>query len=192
MSRSHRINTRTAVVAGLVAVLAGASVFGGLGFRLFTVDHSDTLRKADAIVVLCGEHDGREDYGLALARAGYADTVLISDPYWPRTPEDALMDRVCGDPPPGIEVRCLRPAPSTTRGEAMITARLAAERGWSRIIVVSWRFHLVRARYIFRQCFGGELVLRSVPRAYDFSPPLWAFTYAYQYAGIAKAAVLRC
>lgn len=192
MRSARAIPVRRWLSAGLVALLAGVVAAGALGYRLFTVDHSDVLRKADAIVVLGGEHDGREDYGLSLARAGYADTVLISDPYWPRTPEDALMDRVCGQPPPGIEVRCLRPEPSTTRGEAMFTARLARERGWSRIIVVSWRFHLVRARYIFRQCFGGDLVMRSVPRAYDFSPSMWGFTYGYQYAGLAKATILRC
>ncbi len=39
-----------------------------VGHQLFDRDHGDQLRHADAIVVLGGEHDGREQYGIDLAR----------------------------------------------------------------------------------------------------------------------------
>ncbi|WP_431816587.1 MULTISPECIES: YdcF family protein [Gordonia] len=179
----------------LVIVVVVVLAFDGVGYQLFYRDHSDPLRKVDAIVVLGGEHDGREDYGLQLAREGYANTVLISDPYlndgYHRGGAE-LMERVCSASTESIEVICFNPDPSTTRGEAMFTERMAKERHWRSVIVVSWRYHLFRARYIFGQCFAGDVVMRSVPRDYGRSIPLWTATFAYQYVGLAKAAVLGC
>ncbi len=186
----------------LVVLVVFVAAYAGVGYQLFYRDHSDALRKVDVIVVLGGEHDGREDYGLQLAREGYAKTVLVSDPYEtnnflknhggdePRS--QAIMRRVCSSSTASIEVICFDPEPSTTRGEAMFTQRMAKQRNWHSAIVISWRFHLVRARYIFGQCFDGDVVMRSVPRAYPTSPAFWAGQFAYQYGGLAKAAVLGC
>ena len=58
--------------------------------------------------------------------------------------------------------------------------------------VVSWNFHMVRARYIFGQCFGGTVTMRPVPRSYDYSVLKWAETYAYQFVALGKATVLGC
>ena len=74
----------------------------------------------------------------------------------------------------------------------MFTQRLAYERGWKHVIVVSWNYHLVRARYIFGQCFDGTVTMRAVPRAYDFERCRVGGVYLYQYSGLAKAAVLGC
>lgn len=163
----------------------------GVGYQLFIRDHSDPLRKVDAIVVLGGEHDGREDYGLRLAREGYARTVLISDPY-NDVAGRALMKRVCSSSTDSIEVICFSPDPSTTQGEAMFTQRMAEERHWKSVIVISWRYHLFRSRYIFGQCFDGAVVMRSVPRQYSTSPAFWIYQFAYQYGGLVKAAILGC
>ncbi|MFT4124654.1 MAG: YdcF family protein [Gordonia sp. (in: high G+C Gram-positive bacteria)] len=168
------------------------AVQGGVGYQLFSVDHSDDLRHADAIVVLGGEHDGREAYGIWLAEEGFADTVLVSDPYWPRTSADSMMDGICSASPPGVTVRCFRPDPSTTRGEARYVRHVAEQAGWSSVIVVTWRFHLVRARYIFGQCFAGATVMHAVPRDYRRPLVMWAYTYAYQYVGLLKALVVGC
>lgn len=192
--RRRRLLRRVVIAVVIVAVLAGTA-FYGLGYQLFYRDHSDPLRKVDAIVVLGGEHDGREDYGLQLAREGYTSTVLISDPYmnnhYHRTGAQ-LMQRVCSSSTATIEVICFDPDPSTTRGEAMETQRLARQRHWHSVIVVSWRFHMVRARYIFGQCFDGDVVMRPVPRSYPSSLRYWSFQFAYQFGGLAKAAILGC
>jgi uncharacterized SAM-binding protein YcdF (DUF218 family) len=60
------------------------------------------------------------------------------------------------------------------------------------VIVVSWNYHMVRARYIFGQCFAGTVTMRPVPRSYDYSAARWAETYAYQFFALAKAATLGC
>lgn len=181
---------RRLVLVALATLISFALVAGVAGYFLFNRPHVDPLKKADAIVVLGGEWDGRVAYGLDLARRGYADTVLLSDGYGGHRKD---LRRACDDPIPGVTVICFAPDPYTTQGEAMFTAKLAAEHHWSHVIVVSWNYHMVRARYIFRQCFDGALTMRPVPRSYDNTNVLdWALIYAYQYAALAKAAILGC
>lgn len=173
-------------VAALVLLL----LLGASGFILFTNAKTDPLQPADAVVVLGGEHDGREDHGIALARSGWAPVVLISNPY---QPSDPVMRRVCGESDGKVEVICLSPFPSTTRGEAEMARRLANERAWRKVIVVTWKYHVPRARRVFRQCFSTDpnaVVMEAVPRRYDYSPAQWEYIYAYQYGGLLKAAAL--
>lgn len=181
---------RLAVLALVVlTVLASAGV---AGFVLFNRPRADPLARADAIVVLGGEWDGRVAYGLDLARRGYADTVLLSEGYT-GLGHDSDLAGACAEPIPAVRVVCFAPEPYTTRGEAMYTAKLAAEHQWRTVIVVSWNYHLVRARYIFRRCFDGDLIMRPVPRSYDrLGVRDWASIYWYQYAALAKAAILGC
>lgn len=162
---------------------------GASGTVLFAHARPDPIERVDAIVVLGGEHDGREAYGLDLAEEGYARTVLISDPYQAK---DAVMKKACR-PRPDIQVICEAPVPGTTRGEAIMARTLAEEHGWHTIIVVSWRYHLPRARKIFDQCFASptrNVIMRDVPRTYPFSVAQWQYTYLYQYGGWVKAEIL--
>jgi uncharacterized SAM-binding protein YcdF (DUF218 family) len=160
------------------------------GYFLFTRPHVDPLAKADAIVVLGGEWDGRVDYALDLARQGIARNVVLSDSYPYHRDE---MKRACDDPLPDVAIFCFTPDPFTTRGEAMHASELARIHGWTHLIVVSWNFHMVRARYIFSQCFNGTVTMRPVPRDYDeYGPASWAWTYAYQYTALVKAAIVGC
>ncbi|OBF30300.1 hypothetical protein A5724_24110 [Mycobacterium sp. ACS1612] len=176
---------RAAVI--VAAILVALTVLMGIsGMAVFTNAKVDALQKADAVVVLGGEHDGREDYGIELARGGWAPTVVISNAY---PTDDPVMDRVCKPQPP-IEVICARAPQMNTRGEAQMMHRLALKRSWSKIIVVTWRYHLPRARLIFQQCFSPDsdaVVMEAVPRRYDYSLARWQFIYAYQYAAFAKA-----
>jgi uncharacterized SAM-binding protein YcdF (DUF218 family) len=157
------------------------------GIAVFSNAKIDAVQHVDAIVVLSGnEHDGREDYGLRLAHEGLASTVVFSNLF---PADDPVMSRVC-KPATGFDVICAKPSPSTTRGEAMMMRDLAKQRSWKRIIVISWRYHLPRARLVFRQCFSdqpGSTVMLAVPRRYDLSILQWEFIYAYQFAGLAKA-----
>lgn len=175
--------------------IALVSLIGIGGYCAFTKARIDPLTGADAIVVLGGEHDGREEYGISLAQQGLAPTVVLSNPY---SRGDATMRKYCpttevkpadlsAPKQSKVEVLCIAPSPSTTRGEAMFTQDLARERGWQHIIVVSWRYHLPRARYVFDQCFDGTVTMRPTPRSYDFSLVEWEFTYLYQMAGFVKA-----
>ncbi|MGV9669289.1 YdcF family protein [Gordonia sp. NPDC003504] len=193
LRRGRRALRRSLIVVVMLTVIL-AIAFWTAGYVMFYRSHEDPLRRADVIVVLGGEHDGREQYGIDLARRGYAPVVLLSDPYdrFDGKKPDPVMDRACASSTSTVQVICFRPDPSTTVGEAMFAAKLAREHGWSSMIVVSWRFHLVRARYIFEQCDAGTLIMRSVPREYPKSLAYWGFQYAYQFVGLTKAAVVGC
>ena len=120
--------------------------------RLFILYDDDPVAKADAVMVLAGEKR-RLPFALALVERGVAPVLVISDGLDPRWTQ---ANRLCrfGDPARFV---CLRPEPYSTRGEARLAARLARERGWESLIVVSSRFHLFRARRLFERCFDGRL-----------------------------------
>ena len=187
-SRHVSINRmlRKVFYAGGVVVGAALILVGITGVPIYTYAREDPLRKADAIVVLAGQHDGREQYGFQLLRDGLAPVLLMSDPY---PSSDSAMKRACETRVDKAEVLCKRPPELTTRGEAILTRQLADERGWRTVIVVSWRYHLPRARLIFEQCFSEAteaLILRSVPRRYDYSLVDWETKYLYQDIGMVK------
>lgn len=93
-------------------ITASAILFVGLngvaGYIVFSNAADSALSRVDAVVVLGGEHDGREGYGLSLARQGLASTVVLSDPYSSRDP---LMRKICLHHYEAVEVICARPYP---------------------------------------------------------------------------------
>ena len=178
----RRLLTWTCLLVVVMVVMITVS-----GFVIFNRASSDPLQRADAILVLGGEHDGREQYGLQLAERGYAPVLVLSNPYGR---DDPVMSKMCDRRIQAVEVICGRPDPLTTRGEALMASELATERNWTRIIVITWRFHLPRARFVFSRCFAGShdaLVMRDVPRKYEFTILEWESVYLYQYAGFVKA-----
>jgi uncharacterized SAM-binding protein YcdF (DUF218 family) len=173
--------------AGFITAFAVVIVTlnGVVGYAIFGNASENAVSRVDAVVVLGGEHDGRERYGLALAQHGFASTVVLSDPY---PAADRLMRQICHYDV--VEVICARPDPSTTRGEAIMTRRLAMEHHWKKILIVSWRYHLPRARLVFYQCLsdiGVLITAKGVPRQYVLPMWYWQYIYFYQFAGIAKA-----
>lgn len=112
-------------------------------------------RHADALVVLAGSGT-RLPVALDLFRRGVAPQLLIS-----RDPRDLPRARLCRLPPTGVT--CFRPHPSSTQGEARTATRIARRHGWRSLAIVSSRFHLFRARLIFRRCTEARLELVPAP-----------------------------
>lgn len=142
----------------------------------------DRLRPADAILVLGGVGKARYKYGLDLAAEGWAPTVVMS---LPDDPTDPNTTELCATSKP--KVQCFAPDPPTTKGEARELRRLAAQYRWRTVIVVTFRPHISRARFILEQCFDGDLVMVASPTR--TSVPRWAFEYVYQTAGYARAVI---
>ena len=112
----------------------------------------DNPRHADAVVVLSGSHD-RLPKGLELVRRGVAPVLVISDGAvagWP------VANRLCRGGA-SFRVICFHPSPYSTRGEARFVARLMRRRGWRRVVVVTSRYHVLRARMDFRRCVDGNV-----------------------------------
>lgn len=190
MARRHRTLPRTRVIAVLVStVVVLVAAVGLYGSLVLMNTPNDRVAKADAVVVLGGEHDGREAFGVKLAKKLDAHTVVLSDPY---RPKDKVMQKLCGTVRDGVEVMCEKPVPSTTRGEAIFADRLATEHQWRRVVVVSWRYHLIRARLIFDQCAsasGASFAFVAVPRRYLQTVAQFSYIFAYQVGGTIKALI---
>jgi uncharacterized SAM-binding protein YcdF (DUF218 family) len=125
---------------------------------LFVWPPHGTDGRADAAVVLAGGRGPRLSEGLALVREGVAPVLVVSDGWSPTWPE---ANRLCARRQAPVPVVCFHPDPYSTRGEAEAFARLAAERGWRSVVVVSSRYHLVRARMLFERCYEGTVSTAS-------------------------------
>jgi uncharacterized SAM-binding protein YcdF (DUF218 family) len=142
--------SRPAAMLGCAAALA-------LSARLFVWPRADEPAPADAVVALDGDRPRRLVFALTLMERRLAPTLVAVRG---ETVSPALFER---DLP--YELVSFVPEPSTTRGEALAVARLAAERGWRRIVVVTSTYHLTRARLIFERALACEL--RFVPAGYS-------------------------
>lgn len=141
---------RLVLVVVPLVVVAWAAVVAR--FVLWPVQ--DSPRRADAVVVLAGDHL-RLGKALELMTRRVAPTLVISDglaPGWRKA------NRLCRAGARGrFRVLCFRPDPYSTRGEARAVARMAAARGWRSVVVVTSTYHVTRARLLFDRCVDGRV-----------------------------------
>lgn len=162
-----------------VALLLVGVVAGVAGYPVYVRPRVDPLRKADAILVVGGAApQQRYRYGFELARQGWAPHLVLSNP-------DGQVGAACATRDPRFTVECFDPHPPTTLGEARELHRLAHERHWRTVIVVTYTPHVSRARYIVEKCFDGELIMAASP--VRLSVLDWAWMYVYQTAGYLKS-----
>jgi len=138
-----------AAVVGLV-VLAGLVVITG---RWFVWPSTDDPGRADAIVMFAGGRGERLPAAQRLAGRGLAPTLVImngGDPAWPQA------NALCAGEH-AYAVVCPSPDPDTTRGEARTAAALAADEGWTSLVLVTSDYHLRRASLLLDRCFDGDV-----------------------------------
>ncbi|MHA7276862.1 YdcF family protein [Arthrobacter sp. HLT1-21] len=111
--------------------------------------------EADAVVVLGGDSSERLPVGQELVAAGHAPILVMSNT---DTPGNVDADKLCRRPAHVSRV-CFEPDPRTTRGEARALARLAADRGWDRLIVVTSDYHVLRAFTNLSQCSNSTFIM---------------------------------
>jgi uncharacterized SAM-binding protein YcdF (DUF218 family) len=144
----------------VVSVLLCLAVLVAGGFPIYVAPQVDPLRKADAIFVLGGTGYERYPCALELALQGLAPRVVVSNP---EGEHDVWLTDLCEHQRYGFTVTCFQPEPATTAGEARELRRLAAAEGWRDVIVVTFRPHVSRARYILEHCFDGQLIMEDSP-----------------------------
>lgn len=152
---------RVAVVA-VVLTVTGAAVLTTWGAFLLR-PHGDDPAPADAVVMLAGADDGRHLYARDLVEAGYADTLLVSNP---GGNSEKVARRLCTGiaRPADAEVVCFSPDPRTTWGEALMVSAIAERRGWERILVVTNRPHTLRVKTWMRNVTGLDVRVTPVQR----------------------------
>jgi uncharacterized SAM-binding protein YcdF (DUF218 family) len=166
LSRALRRLARVLSFTALVLLLASMAACPFAG-RYLIID--TPLDKADALVVLAGGNTGRWLEAADLYREGYARHLLLS-PGYPdpvgdqlrrdgiRYPSEAEVMRdvysQLGVPASAIEIM---PAGfDNTADEAAGARRMALERGWTSVVVVTAKYHTRRALYAFEREFAGS------------------------------------
>lgn len=134
-----------------------------LGAVLFVWPPRQAPGHADAVVVLAGARAPRLAEGLALVKRGIAPVLVVSDGWGLAWVE---ANRLCAGRRAPVPVVCFRPSPYSTRGEAQAFTRLATQRGWHSVIVVTSRYHTERARIIFQRCFKGAITMAGAEQSF--------------------------
>ncbi len=143
------------------------------------------LERSDAIVVLAGSRVERWLGAVDIYRAGWAPRIVLSRGRMEsaerrlhdmgiRFPADADLasDAMVQMHVPAQAIVMLPDDLDNTAQEAAATRRLATASGWSRIIVVTSKYHSRRTAYAFAREFRGTPIRVSVqPTAYDPSVP---------------------
>ena len=119
----------------MAIVLTALTIVGIASFEIYLRTGGDSPEPANAVVVLGPGRDGeRLERAEALLDEQLADTLVVS---MGRGGQRRATDAVCASQPTDFEVICFRADPFTTRGEARAVARLAAARGWTKLLVVT-------------------------------------------------------
>ena len=165
-----------------VAVLCSLLVWLLVSANLFLYPQAAKQpASADAIVVLAGAASERLPVGQQLLRDGYAPTLVLSTT---DTPGNANTDFVC-DYTTNPAIECFTPSPLSTRAEARSVARLAADNGWDEIIVVTSKYHVVRAQANIEQCSTVKTTM--VASEPSMGPWRWAGRFVEETGGLAAA-----
>jgi uncharacterized SAM-binding protein YcdF (DUF218 family) len=172
------------LLLALLAVIGVLCLLALAGIPLFVLYPEDELpARADAVVVLAGS-DSRLPVALRLMEQNVAPVLVVSDP---EGRHDEARRTLCAGGAEGFELVCELPDPYSTRGEARLIARLAAERGWDSLVVVTSDFHLFRARRLIERCYHGELALHGAPVEWWY----WPVAIGTEWAKLAVAETLR-
>jgi DUF218 domain-containing protein len=141
----------------LVALMLVILVYAAVAAWLFLVRHDQRPAHADAVVVLSGSRL-RLPVGVGLVRRGAAPLLVVS-----RNDRPSSLERRACDGSLGLHAICLRARPFSTQGEARLIERLARQRGWHTVDVVTSQFHVFRARFMIERCYSGRLVMVGAP-----------------------------
>jgi len=168
-ANAERPTTRRSVLLVLVALLGlGVLAVALLTLRAVTAElvlvrdpvlesaRTGATPLASGPVMVLGGNLTRVEVALALDAVRVEGRELIASA--DAADDLVLLGRDCDEP----GIRCVVPDPSSTRGEARLAARLAAEEGWPGLTVVTSRWHLHRTRLHFEACLDIPLAIVAV------------------------------
>lgn len=180
--RAWRVVLRASALVLLLATLAALAGCPYAG-RYLIVDRP--LQKADAIVVLAGAQVDRWLEAVDLHREGLAPSILLSPGYVDplgdelrargiRLPREIDVHRDAmiqlGIPATAIEI--MPHGYDNTADEAAGVRTIARSRGWTRLIVVTSKYHTRRSLFAFeRELRGSGIEVQVRGSRYDRAQP---------------------
>ena len=130
--------------------------------KYIAIISNDTLKKADAIVVLEGDGLWRIAEGARLYKEGWAPVVVLSDQGREEGSHqrDQRDQRIAEGVPEDAVL--LEEKSQHTRHQADEVAMLSKERGWRSVIIVASHYHQYRAFLTFLKAFSDAGADRAV------------------------------
>jgi len=132
--------------------------------KYIAIISNDTLKKADAIVVLEGDGLWRIAEGARLYKEGWAPVVVLSgglDNPPHSIPVRRMLPHLLAEGVPEDAV-LLEEKSQHTRHQADEVAMLSKERGWRSVIIVASHYHQYRAFLTFLKAFSDAGADRAV------------------------------
>jgi uncharacterized SAM-binding protein YcdF (DUF218 family) len=166
------------VLRRLILAVVALWIAACLVFFTWSPWDSGAPRRADAVVILSGGLNSRLDPALALMRRGAAPVLAISGAFHGSHWKKAR--RLCNGGYGRLRYRvlCFEPRPFSTQGEARAIARLARERRWSSIVVVTSRFPVTRSHLVIGRCYDGRLSMVGTHTPWWKLPADWVWESA--------------
>ena len=138
----------------------------------------DSLQRSDAIIVLSDDnfYADRATRAAQVFRDGMAPLVVASGRRL--RPRAGIAELMAHDlferGVPKDKILPVEHDSDNTREEAETLAKVALQRKWKSVIVVTSNYHTRRARYIFQRVFPPGIVIRVTgARDGDFDPERW-------------------
>jgi hypothetical protein len=142
---------RFLIIVGVCLVLAFA-----IGIPLFLGDDDSLPRGADAVIALAGSDETLPE-AQTLVGGGIAPVLVVSAQ---RNGRDAERAAVCRKK--AEDVVCVYGGPITTSGEVQAISRLAEQRGWDTLILVSADYERFRLQRAFQRCGDFRIATHGV------------------------------
>ena len=183
--RARSIAARLVLLCLVAAVLLGAFACPRVGRYLVV---TEPLHSADALVVLAGARVDRWLEAVDLYHEGKGKKILLSPGYLEdsevrlrargiRYPAatDLITDAMVQMGVPADVISTIPEGMDNTAHEADATHRIALERGWKSIIVVTSPYHTRRAQFAFQRELKGTGIAVQVrgTRYDDIDPERW-------------------
>lgn len=163
----------------LLGVLLGMQAVKQMGNYLVV---RDELKPADAVAVLSGGGPERVEYASLLITKKYGKKLIFTEtgednPLGSGTVSDVMSKQATEEGVRRSKQYFAGDDVESTKDEAKAVLKLAKERGWESVIVVTDTFHSRRTRVIFTDVFKGSgIVVRINPVDVDdywYDPSAW-------------------
>lgn len=163
----------------LLALLIFVLAFAAATARLLVWPVQGMPARAGAIVMLAGPGD-RLPVAVRLASEHRASVLVVSRGH-------LGYGGPCPSAIAGVTIICFDPDPSNTRGEAEFVSRLARERGWRSLALVTTPEQDTRARLLMHRCYAGSVYVVTASHAWY----VWPYRIAYGWGALVKALVVK-